>query len=125
MTAPLARSPSRGTNITLTNALATTKGPDLSFASGAWICLKPNSAVTGLIFYGTADLVNGVGGPTLPYLPCFDDTLPTPAALAYSGIIVGAAGAIIPFPPQMFPAELTKVVLVGVASEAVDFILKG
>jgi hypothetical protein len=119
------RQPAQALNLTLTNSLGTTKGGDLSFFSGADIYLKPNSAVTGLIFYAAADPANGVGGTTLPYLPAFDDTLPTPVALAYSGIVVGAAGACIPFPPQMFPKKLYKIVLVGIASEAVDIVHKG
>lgn len=113
------------TAITLTNALATTPAIDLSQWSGIDFYLKPSSAITGMAFYACADPVKGVGGTTTPYMPCTDDVMPTPAALAFTGLVVTAAGLVVPGPTQLFPKVSLKVVITGVASEAVDYVRKG
>ncbi len=120
------RIPEVRTAVTLTNSLATTAVINSADWAGFDVFLKASSGITGMTFYAAADLANGVGGTTLPFVPVFDDTVPTPVAQAYTSISVTSAGACIPAPRgPMFAKRFVKIVIAGATSEVVDIVGMG
>jgi hypothetical protein len=103
--------------VTLTNSLTTTPAINFGREAGGKIYLKPNSAITGIAFYGAGNTAGGSTG----FTPSLDQTN---TAIAYSGLAPSTTGLGIPIPDACFGDGAIKMVITGIASEAVDINLK-
>jgi hypothetical protein len=107
--------------VTLTNSLTTTPAINFGGSAGGKIYLKPNSAITGITFYGAGNTAGGSVYTPTTFGPSYDQT---GTAVAYSGLAPSTTGLGIPIPDACFGDGAIKMVIAGVASEAVDINLK-
>jgi hypothetical protein len=103
--------------VTLTNSLTSTPAINFGGSAGGKIYLKSTSAITGITFYGAGNTAGGSTG----FTPSLDQNN---TAVAYTGLSPGSTGGGIPIPDACFGDGAIKMVIAGVASEAVDINLK-
>lgn len=109
----IVRVPSPQLNITLATTLGATAEIPYGACSGGSIIMPASSPITGLKFYGAAELAAAetVAGDTDGYVPVFDNTSPTPVTTDYSSLSVGANGMGVQIPDSCFGYKAIKIVV--------------